>query len=364
MSLRVHLLALPNSQTTTAYSLDGFAMATIRFAHVLQKLGATVFLYGSEENEAPCTEFISVITKEEQETLLGATPYQVAEIDQKNPLWALSNPRIAREIQKRKQPKDFICTIGGDSQKPAMEPHPELLWVEYSIGYIGSFAPCRVFESVAWRHTTYGFQGVGPKGFDTNGRFFDGVIPLCFDPADFPVCLNPEPYYLYVGRLTQRKGVQIACAAAKAAGVPLKLIGFGDASLVTYGECLGALPYEAKNRWLSQAQAVFTPTVYIEPFNCVAVEAQLCGTPVISTDFGGFTETVVQGVTGYRCSYLGEFVEAICKAPDLNRQVIAERARELYSIDAVVPQYRAYFERLELLWDQGFNTIHARELVG
>ncbi len=79
--MRVHLLALPNVQTTRDYSLDGFCVATRRFARILKELGHTVYLYASEENDAPCDELVTVITKEEQTTLIGDVPYQYAAMD-------------------------------------------------------------------------------------------------------------------------------------------------------------------------------------------------------------------------------------------------------------------------------------------
>jgi glycosyltransferase involved in cell wall biosynthesis len=109
---------------------------------------------------------------------------------------------------------------------------------------------------------------------------------------------------------------------------------------------------------MGHAQAVLCPTIYIEPFNQVAIESQLCGTPVISTDFGGFTETVEQGHTGFRCSYLGEFVRAIHDAKKLDPFYIRSRAVEKYSIDSVKHQYQRYFERLSLLHADGWNTIN------
>jgi glycosyltransferase involved in cell wall biosynthesis len=339
-------------QTTHAYSLDGFCAATIKFARVLKELGAHVTLYASEENDAPCDELVTVITKEEQQTLLAGGAYQYAGMEGNYPLWALSNPRIIKAVGERKQPRDFICTIGGASQKVVADAHPDLMTVEYSIGYVASFSPYRVYESHVWRHCTHGYQD------DQQGRFFDAVIPYFFDPADFPFHADKEPFALYVGRLTPRKGIAIACQAARLAGVPLKVIGHGDTSLVTDGaEYLGALPDVERNDWMARASCLICPTLYLEPFGSMAVEAQLCGTPVISTDFGAFVETVEHGRTGYRCTYLGEWVQALRDVRSLDPAYIRQRAEALYSIAAVVPQYRRYFDRLSLLWNGGWNSL-------
>lgn len=353
--MRFHLLALPNVQTTKEYDLCGFCMATIRFAQLLNKLGHEVILYASEQNEAPCDELVTVITKEEIESLFSLTDakYQYAYIEPWNPLWQLANARIIKEIRKRKQPRDIILTIGGGSQEVVAKAHPDLFTVEYSIGYRGSFSKFRVFESHVWRHWTYAAQQI------EDGRFYDEVIPCSFDPSEFRFESKKEPFVLYVGRLIHRKGIQIACQAAEAAGVPLMLIGHGDPSLITYGKYLGALSNAERNEWMSRAQAVICPTTYIEPFCCVAAEAQLCGTPVISTDFGGFVETVEQGKTGFRCTYLGEFVKAIADCEHLDHSYIRERAINNYSIDAVAVKYDRYFKRLEMLWDEGWNTVEA-----
>lgn len=344
------------------YSLCGFCVATIRFAKLLKSLGHEVILYASEENEAPCDELVTVIKKEEQEVMLAntrnsngeldPTPYQYAYIEEWSPIWQLANARMIREIGKRKQQRDFICSIGGSSQKPVADAHPDLMFVEYSIGYLGSFSDYRVFESEAWRHLTYGAQQV------PNGRFFDAVIPCFYDEKEFPFRATKENFVLYVGRLIPRKGLEIACRAAQAAEVPLKIIGHGDRSLITHGaEYLGELSAIDRNNWMGHAQAVLCPTIYIEPFNQVAIESQMCGTPVISTDFGGFTETVEHGRTGFRCSYLGEFVSAIHDAKKLDPRYIRARAEDKYSIGRVKHQYQRYFDRLSLLHADGWNTL-------
>jgi glycosyltransferase involved in cell wall biosynthesis len=351
--MRFHLLALPNAPVSLNYTLDGFAVACHRFARMMMSLGHTVYLYGAEGSDAPCTEFIPIISERERISLLGTCEYQHACIDERYPLWHRSNATAAAEIRYRKQPQDFLLTIGGASQKPVFDFHPDLLGVEYSIGYTGVFGPYRVFESYAWMHHIYGLQNIGDV------RFFDTVIPMFFDPADFAFQEHPEDYILFVGRLIERKGIGIACQAATEAGVKLKIVGHGgDPKLITGNhEHMGPVDEKTRNDLMAHARAIITPTTYIEPFNCAVVEAALCGTPAITTAIGGFTETVEQGKTGYHCSYLGEFVQAIRDVQTLNRGYIRERAVSKYSMDSIKHDYQRYFQRLQLLWKNGWGTI-------
>jgi glycosyltransferase involved in cell wall biosynthesis len=83
----------------------------------------------------------------------------------------------------------------------------------------------------------------------------------------------------------------------------------------------------------------------------------MTGTPVITTDWGAFTETVADGVTGFRCRTFGEFVQAVQDAPTLDRSVIRERALDTYSLEATAPKYERYFRRLLTLWVDGWYAI-------
>lgn len=353
--MRFHLIAPPNVQTTKEYSLDGFGVCCIRFAKMMKDLGHTVILYGSEENEAPCDEFVSVITKATQKTLLMGSQYQYAGADDRFHLWDVAGHRTWEEITKRKQPRDFICTTGGIAHQKLANSFPDLMTVEYSIGYSGSFSKYRVYQSHIWRHCTLGFQ----KGIANQfGDFFHTVIPYFFDEAEYPFQRNKEPFALYTGRLITNKGLVIACKAAKLAGIPLKIIGHGDKKLVTDGaEYLGVLDDEERNNWMARASVFIHPTLYLEPFGSAPVEAQFCGTPVVTTDFGAFIETVEKGKTGFRCNYMGEFVQALKDASSLDPVYIRKRAVDTYSMNVVKHQYQKYFDRLMLLWGKGFDTV-------
>lgn len=349
--MRVHLLGIPSCQTTRAYNLDGFNMATIRFAEVLRRLGAYVILYGSEETDAPCVDFVTCITKQEISDLLRDGPYQRVNYDAGNPIFTTFNARAGNHIRDIKQPGDIIATICGTAQQHVWQQNPELLCLEYSIGYRGIFAPFRVYQSHAWRHVAFGYTGID------GGREFDEVIPPCYEVDDFPLLEGASNFVAYCGRLDSGKGIQTACEAAKAAGIELVVIGHGDTKNITYGSYVGAVSNEERNKILAGARAVLMPTRYVEPFGNVCAEAQLCGTPVISTDYGSFTETVEHGRTGFRCAHLGGFVQAIHDAAGLDKRYIRERARRLWSMEAAVENYRRYFTRLSFMAGAGWNTL-------
>jgi glycosyltransferase involved in cell wall biosynthesis len=159
-----------------------------------------------------------------------------------------------------------------------------------------------------------------------------------------------------VGRLIPKKGIKIACEAAKQAGAPLKVIGHGDKNLVTYGEYLGPLSNKDRNEVVAHAAGMFCPTIYLEPFNQVACEAQMSGVPVICTDQGGFTETVVQYETGYRCNLFRDFVNATTSVSKgvLSRPLIRERAIRVYGMDAAEVAYAEYIDRLQTIHSRGW----------
>lgn len=349
--MRFHVCALPHTHTTPKYFSCAYTAKVFFFCRMMKDRGHTVFLYGGEENEAPCDEHVPCVNEHDRLAHIGSSHFTASSFDYSLPFWIKANAKMAEEIGKRAQERDFICVIGGVAQKQIADAHPNLITVEFGVGYGGTFSPYKVFESYAWMHTCYG-AATGGNPHVADGNWWDVVIPGYLDPQMFPFRDKKDDYFLFVGRLIDRKGYRIAAEVCADLGKKLVVCGQGDPPPGC--DYRGVVGPEERGRLMAGAKAVFVPTIYIEPFGNVNVEAQACGTPVITTDWGAFTETVIDGITGFRCRTFGEFKRAAERVRELSPTMIRHHALRRYSLGMIGYQYEEYFKRLLHLWEDGW----------
>ena len=72
----------------------------------------------------------------------------------------------------------------------------------------------------------------------------------------------------------------------------------------------------------------------------------LCGTPVITSDFGAFTETNVHGLTGYRANTFGELYWAARNVDKLDPKKIREYAVNNYGLERIKKKFQEHFRKL------------------
>lgn len=365
--MRFHVISLPHTQTNEKYLCCAFTQKVVKFCRMMFHRGHEVFLYSGEDNSTVCTEHISIVSKQEQMEWFGDHGYcqrgdvlPPLDFDANRIHWLSMNGSAVKEINKRKQNGDIICLIS-NSQRMISDLIPGFLAVEYGVGYEGVHTCNRAFESNSWRHHVYGLMK------ERDGNPSDTVIPNYFDTSEFFGSDGQLPpkgdYYLFIGRMVRRKGIEMAVATTEEMGEKLILCGQGIIREVESNGCKGLIANElvvvGKNieyagmagvreraRLMASAKAVFVPTIYIEPFGGVHAEAMICGTPVICTNWGAFSDTIEHGVTGFLCDTKEDFINAARQSPLLDRELIRKKAVSRFSLEAVAPLYEKWFARL------------------
>jgi glycosyltransferase involved in cell wall biosynthesis len=355
--MRFHILGLAHLATHSKYSACAYTNKIVRLCSMLKSLGHYVIMYGVEGSDCKCDEFVQVLSEAERLSCYGNYDMnkEFFKLDGGDFAYTTFNKRAIEQINVRKQERDMLlCSMGCWHQPVAQG--TGVLAIESGIGYEGIFADFKVFESYAWMHWVYGKRNI------VNGIFYDAVIPNYYDVESFPYQEKKGDYCLFVGRLVQRKGIEIAVEVTKRLG--LKLIVAGQGSLVNPKEGLnitdkrvehvGCVGAEERAKLMGGAKCVFVPTLYIEPFGGVAVEAQLTGTAVLATDWAVFNETILHGKTGYRCRTIEEFVWGVKNIDKIKPADCRKWAVDNYSMERVSKMYQAYFERIQGLWGKGF----------
>lgn len=361
----LHLIGLFHTQSTTKFSHCAFTGKALRFPKMMQLAGYKIIEYSNEGSESTADEHVTMLSKDVFEALFEGrkkTDFYGDNASIGSAAHTMFQGALIRELKKRVEPTDIICHPFGHAHEILLSEFPYNQHVETGIGYPtlmeGSF---RIFESYAWMHYHQGKAG-------RNGANYEWVIPNYFDLEEWEPKYDRGNYIAFLGRICPNKGLDTVLEIARRSPYPVKIAGQGDPSPWSHPnlEYLGPLSGKKRSDFLRNAYCAVMPTVYTEPFGGSGVEAMLCGTPLIAVDYGAFTETVKQGVTGFRCRTLREWVDAIDNVRYLDRKVVANTSRSLYSLETCSKQYDEVFTSLYELHDKGWyscdNLSYSSEL--
>jgi glycosyltransferase involved in cell wall biosynthesis len=133
--------------------------------------------------------------------------------------------------------------------------------------------------------------------------FYGRDAPIIHPPVETHRFSPGEPgeALLVVSELVAHKRVHVALAAARQAGVPIRVVGSGPehaalSETFPEAEFLGRASDEQLVELYASARAVIVPSM--EEFGITAVEAQAAGRPIVAAGAGGALETVIEGRTG------------------------------------------------------------------
>lgn len=360
--MRFHVLGLPHTVTSKDYSACAFTQKVYKFCEMMMPRGHTIFHYGHEDSTVPCHTNFAVTNNNILSMAYG-------DYDWKKDFFKFSPDDLAHNkfydhaevaLQATYQKGDIILPFWGYGHKRLIDRLPnDWISIEPGIGYpSGPFTRWKVFESYAILHASMGMEAVGRAKPD----WYNAVIPNYFNPADFTYSDQKEDYFLFLGRVYPGKGVEIAIDVTKRLGKKLIIAGQTDGSIKfpSHVEYVGYADPEKRRELMSKAKGSFLPTLYLEPFGGVAVENLFSGTPIITSDWGAFSEYNTNGETGYRCRTLADFVHATERvaAGEISSQKCREVAESRFTYDVVAPQYEKFFQDVKNVYEaDGWNTL-------
>jgi glycosyltransferase involved in cell wall biosynthesis len=343
--VRFHLLGLPHTVTSKEFNACAYTQKVLKFGKMMKARGHEIIHYGHEDSDLVCDEHVSVLTNDDFQISYGSHDWRKTffKFDTNDHAYQTFYKNAIKEIEKRKQKNDFLLPFWGSGVRAICDAHQnDMIVVEPGIGYAGGhWARWKVFESYAIYHAYGTLHNVGT----CNQDWYDVVIPNYFDLEDFEYSDKKEDYFLYLGRVYNGKGVNVAIQATQIAGVKLVIAGQKEEGyeLPDHVEYIGYADTETRKRLMSKAKASFLASMYVEPFGGVQIENLLSGTPTITTDWGSFAENNLHGITGYRCRTMDDFVKAIHLIHNIDPKNCREFG-ENFSLETVGEMYEKYFQ--------------------
>ncbi len=357
---RFHVLSLPHTVTREDYCACAYTMKVLKFCKMMKKRGHYIIHYGHEDSVVDCDEHVTLITNKDMEKAYG-------DFDWKKNFFKHSlqdhchitfNEKGKKEIKNRLKKKDFVLPFWGKGAYWIVEDIKKdgrAIIVEPGIGYYNSWCDFRIYESYAVLHHTMGLQN------SKNPSWYHCVVPNYFDIDNFEFSAEKEDYFLCLGRISKCKGVHIAIQATEKIGKKLVVAGQGDilvelgvSKLPEHVEYVGYADMDKRKKLLKNAKALILLSDYVEPFGGTAVEAMISGTPVIVPDWGVFHETVMHGLTGYRCRTFEQICWAAENCDKINPNDCRNWAVKNYCCARVSLMYEEFFLQLYNLWEKGW----------
>lgn len=184
-----------------------------------------------------------------------------------------------------------------------------------------------------------------------------GTVHNAVSVDRFPFRADKEEFALFLGRACPEKGIPQAIAAARQAGIPLKIaakcrepeekIYFDREVAPLLGpdvEWLGEADRTRKVELLQAAKCLVFPVCWEEPFGIVMVEAMACGTPVLGFRRGSISEVITHDRTGYVCDDVGELAQAIGEVDRISPHDCRAEAELRFDVAMMAERYARIYQ--------------------
>jgi glycosyltransferase involved in cell wall biosynthesis len=206
--------------------------------------------------------------------------------------------------------------------------------------------------------------GIPADRMHVSGGVFDGVEPGAMEPG-----AEAGTHFLFVGRLSEEKGIAVLLSAWERLGDSVELRIIGDGPLRS--AVAEAASRDPRIRWLGSksredviaamrgAYALVFPSLCYENFPGVLAEAQMAGLPVLASRLGSGAEIVSDGAFGRLVEpgdpdRLAAAVRALVQDP-ATRTALSVRARQRY--DETLTPARCH-ARLQDIYESALEHRH------
>jgi len=207
-------------------------------------------------------------------------------------------------------------------------------------------------------------------------EIFHNCVP---DPGPRPLRIAPAPLILFLGRLSERKGVPellSALASPAMAGLRWRAVIAGDGPVAAYREQAAALGLSGRVEmpgWLDSGQTrtlcqnadILVLPSHAEGMAMAVIEGLAHGLSVVTTRVGAHEEAVIDGENGLFVpvgdeAALAGTLARLVSDPDL-RNGLSARAREAYLSRFSMAAYQRRLEAFyEAILSQDQARVHAR----
>jgi glycosyltransferase involved in cell wall biosynthesis len=200
-------------------------------------------------------------------------------------------------------------------------------------------------------------------GIPRSSRTPQRVIPNLINPPapdwnESDLGRRPAPGFLmFAGDLVPEKGAHVLLDAYRLLSNPPELImaGRNVSNLVppVGVRMLGPLPHAATMSLWHECGIAVVPSTWLEPFGLVALEAMMCGRPVVASRIGGLTDVVIDKVTGLSVApddapALAAALQRLIDDPSLASRLgtAGREAAKSYDAGIVVPLVEAAYHEV------------------
>jgi glycosyltransferase involved in cell wall biosynthesis len=211
-----------------------------------------------------------------------------------------------------------------------------------------------------------------------HAKFEKWLTAMQFRTIQDGVVLDAYPYkaqkgdrLLWLSRLFEPKGADIAIKIAEKAKIPIDIVGSSPIDvpaykkLITrmceeskYADFIGKVSHKEKIEYLQNAKAVILPirqflnspndqqiSLWVEAACMIPLEAMSCGTPVIATSNGMIGEVIYEGQNGFLAVAIDDFVDKIRRLDEIKPEM-CRRTAEYFSFERTAEGFLRLYKQV------------------